>query len=115
MDLTDQQWAPLESLLTGPKKWRPGGRGRPPRPARSVLNGMLWVMRTGAPWHDLPRRYPSYSTCFRRFEQWRIDGALRRALAVLYQHLRKRGRVNDVESFIDGSYVAAKRGGLCRT
>jgi len=36
----------------------------------AVLNGILWVLRTGAPWHDLPERYPSYQTCHRRFQQW---------------------------------------------
>ena len=67
-------------------------------------------MRTGAPWRDMPARYPSYSTCFRRFEQWRGDGTLDRVLGVLYDDLRRRGRTNDAESFIDGSYVGAKRG-----
>lgn len=112
MDLTDKQWALLEPLLTGPKKWKPGGRGRPPRPARGILNGILWVMRTGAPWHDMPGRYPSYSTCFRRFEQWRDDGTLKKILTILYGDLRERGKVDDVESFIDGSYVGAQKGDL---
>jgi transposase len=104
MDLTDKQWALLEPLLSGPKKWKPGGRGRPPQPARAVLNGILWVMRTGAPWHDIPGRYPPYSTCFRRFEQWRDDGTLKKVLTLLYDDLRERGKVDDVESFIDGTY-----------
>ena len=112
MDLTDKQWAILEPLLTGPNKWRPGGRGRPPQPARSVLEGILWVMHTGAPWHDMPERYPSYSTCFRRFQQWRGDDTLRRVLSILYDGLRERGRVDDEEAFIDGTYVGAKRGDL---
>jgi transposase len=57
MDLTDEQWAILEPLLPEPeRRWE--GRDRPWRPAREVLNGVLWVLRTGAPWHDLPERYP---------------------------------------------------------
>jgi len=55
MDLTEAQWQVLRPLLT-PKR-RPDGRGRPWRDARAVLNGILWVLRTGAPWHDLPDRY----------------------------------------------------------
>lgn len=113
MELTDSAWALVEPHLSGPKKWKPGGRGRPPRPARSILEGILWVMRTGAPWHDMPNRYPSYATCFRRFEQWRGDGELKEVLAILYEDLRRRGKTNDVESFIDGTYVEAKGGGLC--
>jgi transposase len=50
------------------EKRRPDGRGRPWRDARAVLNGVLWVLRTGAPWHDLPDRYPPYHTCDRRFQ-----------------------------------------------
>jgi transposase len=68
MDLTDQQWTIIEPLFE--EKRRPDGRGRPWRDARAVLNGVLWVLRTGAPWHDLPDRYPPYQTCHRRFQQW---------------------------------------------
>jgi transposase len=66
MDLTDQQWTIIEPLFEG--KRRPEGRGRPWRDARAVLNGVLWVLRTGAPWNDLPDRYPPYQTCHRRFQ-----------------------------------------------
>jgi len=53
MDLTDEQWAVLEPLFPEPAK-RVDGCGRPWRGTREVLNGMLWVLRTGAPWRDLP-------------------------------------------------------------
>ena len=68
MDLTDAQWAVLEPLFR-PKR-RDDRRGRPWQDTRAVLNGVFWVLRTGAPWHDLPRRYPPYQTCHRRFQQW---------------------------------------------
>jgi len=110
MQLTDEQWKLVEPFLTGPKRWKPGGPGRPPLPSRSVVEGILWVMRTGAPWRDMPRRYPSSSTCFRRFEQWRRDGALQRVLALLCQ---KRSRGQRDEAFIDGTYILAKGGGAC--
>src|SRR5258708_28980274 len=71
MDLTEAQWQVLRPLLT-PQR-RPDGRGRPWRDARAVLNGILWILRTGAPWHDLPDRYPPYQTCHRRFQQWQRD------------------------------------------
>ena len=66
MDLTDKQWEEIKGYL--PKEeFREGGRGRPRQDARSVLNGVLWILRTGAPWKDLPDRYPPYQTCHRRF------------------------------------------------
>jgi transposase len=63
MDLTDVQWAVLEPTFR-PRR-RPDGRGRPWTDPRAVMNGVLWVLRTGAPWHDLPSRYPPYQTCHR--------------------------------------------------
>lgn len=56
MDLTEAQWAVLEPLFR-PKR-RADGRGRPWQDTRAVLNGVFWILRTGAPWHDLPPRYP---------------------------------------------------------
>jgi transposase len=66
MDLTNEQWEVLEPLIPVPVR-RADGRGRPWRNSRDVLNGILWVLRTGAPWRDLPERYPPYQTCHRRF------------------------------------------------
>ncbi len=108
MDLTNEQWKILEPLL--PKaRMRKDGRGRPGREPRAVLNGILWILRTGAPCKDLPVRYPSYQTCHRRFQKWNKDGTLKKILRALYQHLRGTG-VEDMEGFIDGSYVKAKNG-----
>lgn len=111
MKLTDAQWALAEPLLPEPKAG-PGKKGRPPQPFREVLNGILWVLRTGAPWHDLSNRYPPYQTCYRRFQQWTEDGTFERLLIALRRDLRDRGGIEDVEAFIDGTYVPAKKGGL---
>ena len=64
-DLTDAQWAILDQLIPEPER-RTDGRGRPWRPRCDVLNGILYVLRTAAPWADLPERYPPYQTCHRR-------------------------------------------------
>ncbi len=109
MDLTDEQWAILEPLLPEPNK-RSDGRGRPWRPAREVLNGVLWVLRTGAPWHDLPERYPPYQTCHRRFQTWVHDGTLEGILKALAQDLKERGDLDLSECFIDGTFIVAKKG-----
>lgn len=110
MDLSDAQWAILKPLLQ--PRGRPEGRGRPWRDARAVLNGVLWVLRTGAPWHDLPSRYPSYQTCHRRFQQWRREGTLTHVLTRLAEDLRDRGKIDLSETFIDASFSSAKKGAL---
>ena len=111
MDLNDEQWDLVRRLLSPTGRWKAGARGRPPRAAREVLEAILWVLRTGAPWHDMPSRYPPYQTCHDRFQQWVDDGTLRRVLVALREHLRRRGGVDDVAAFVDGTYAGAKKGG----
>ena len=59
MDLADQQWKVVAPLIPEPP-WRADGRGRLWIDSRDTRNGILWILRTGAPWHDLPDKYPSY-------------------------------------------------------
>ena len=82
----------------------------PLRQNRAVLNGILWVLRTGAPWADLPDRYPSYQTCHRRFQHWVRAGLLRSMLELLAQALHDEGYLDLQEAFIDGSLAPAKHG-----
>ena len=109
MDLTDAQWTILAPLLPKPRLRR-DRRGRPWRDPRDVLNGILWILRTGAPWKDLPDRYPSYQTCHRRFQHWIQRGTLRAVLKALAQDLHARGGLDLSETFIDGSFASAKKG-----
>jgi transposase len=111
MDLTNEQWRRIGPLVP-PMRRKPGGRGRPPREPRDVLNGILWVLRTGAPWKDLPERYPPYQTCHRRFQQWTRAGVFAKILGVLAEDLEQRGKLDLSEAFIDGSFSGAKKGGL---
>jgi transposase len=110
VDLTDDQWAIVEPLLPKPRR-RQDGRGRPWRDAREVLDGVLWILRTGAPWHDLPERYPPYQTCHRRFQQWCRNGTIQRVLHRLAEDLYQRGGIDITEAFIDGTFAGAKKGG----
>ena len=110
MDLTDAQWTILAPLLPKPRLRR-DRRGRPWRDPRDVLNGILWILRTGAPWQDLPARYPSYQTCHRRFQRWVDNGALRSVLKALAADLYARGGLDLSETFIDGSFASAKKKG----
>jgi transposase len=109
-DLTDAQWALLDPLIPEPKRRR-DGRGRPWKGRREVLNGILYILRTGAPWADLPERYPPAQTCHRRFQQWVRSGIMRGILEELAEDLRLRGRFHLEEAFIDGSFAPAKKGG----
>ena len=67
-DLTDFEWSVIEPIL--PK----GRRGQQPQNNRRVMNGIFWVLRTGAPWRDLPERYGPYTTAYNRFNRWRKAG-----------------------------------------
>jgi len=110
--LTDEQWEILEPFLGAPSR-RADGRGRPWKDSRAVLNGILWILRTGAPWADLPDRYPSYQTCHRRFHQWARGGVLKDVIQLLAQALYDEGYLDLHEAFIDGSFAPAKKGGTC--
>jgi transposase len=110
-DLTDEQWAIIAPLL--PKmEVRTDGRGRPRvHDDRAVMNGVLWVLRTGAAWCDLPNVFPSGSTCYRRFSLWVKTGVLRKVLEALAQDLEERGKIDLSECFTRGTFAVAKKGG----
>ena len=109
MELTGKQWIRIEPVILQ-SACKKDSRGRKPRDPREVLNGILWVLRTGAPWKDLPDRYPSRQTCRRRFQQWAKAGVFRRILEELAVDLQERGGIGIREAFIDGSFVPAKKG-----
>ena len=102
-EVSDTQWELLAPILI-PKR-RADGRGRPVRDTREVLNGVLWILGTGAQWRELPAKYPPYQTCHRRFQQWVKRGALQKALRRLAGHLQAEGRLNLDEAFIDATFV----------
>ena len=111
MDLTDAQWKVVETILPEDPV-RDDGRGRPWSDRRKVLNGVLWILRTGAPWQDLPPRYGSYQTAHRRFQNWVRSGMIEKILLALAQHLQAAGGLDLKECFVDGTFVPAKKGGV---
>jgi transposase len=114
MDLTDEQWAIIAPLVVEKPRVKRGkvdGRGRPRVAAREVWDGILWILRTGAPWHDLPDRYPPYQTCHRRYQEYCRDGTFRNVLEAMARDLRDRGDLDLSETFIDGTFAPAKKGG----
>ena len=109
-ELSDAQWELIEPILR-PKR-RSDGKGRPWQDTRAVLNGILWVLGTGAQWRELPKKYPPYQTCHRRFQQWVREGKLEDILRVLAEELHARGKLELEEGFIDASFTGAKKGAL---
>ncbi len=108
--LTDDQWELIREHF--PEENIPDGRpGRKPVPTRKVLEGVLWILNTGAQWHMLPQCYPNYKTVHRRFQQWCRNDVLRDALCQLANMLRESGAIDEREAFIDASFSPAKGGG----
>jgi len=103
-DLTDQQWERLEPLL--PPE-RSGKRGHPYRPHREVLNGILWVKRTGAPWRDLPEQYPPRGTCSDRLTRWERRGLWRQVLEALLAAADAHGELDWARAGVDSTNVRA--------
>ncbi len=80
-ELTDEKWMLIEPLFDKPPEVVT--RGRPRCDERQVMNGVLWILRSGALWSDLPDRFPPYQSCHRRFQEWVRRGKLRRVLETL--------------------------------
>lgn len=104
-ELTDAQWARIAPLLPPPK-----GRGRHRADDRRTLNGILWVLRSGARWQDLPREYGSDSTCHRRLQEWQALGVWEGIWTAFLKALDEEGKIDWSRAFLDGSFVSAKKG-----
>lgn len=104
--LSDAQWAKLDPLL--PKY---SSAGRPWRDNRAVLEGILWVLKTGARWRDLPSDFGvSPATCWRRLRLWEEHDVWLKVWRRFLTELDARGQLDWSESFIDGSFAPAKKG-----
>ncbi len=106
--LSDEQWALICDLFKPPKPSPLGGRPR--TCSRACLEGVLWVLRSGARWKDLPDCFPSYPTCWRRFVEWTTDGTLEIAHRRLLKKLGAAGKLNWEEALADGTFASAKKG-----
>ena len=102
-DLTDVQWERLRPLLP-PQKPR---TGRPGRDHRIVLNGILWILRTGSPWRSLPERYGSWKTISSRFYRWTRAGIWDRVLAEVQRQADAEGRLDWSLHFVDSTVIRA--------
>lgn len=102
-ELTDAQWAVLEPLLP-PQR---AATGRPAKDHRTILNAILWRVRTGAPWRDLPERYGPWQSVYTRFRRWQQAGVWDRVLATLQAQADARGELDWDLHFLDGTTIRA--------
>ncbi len=100
-DLTEAEWQRLAPHLPHART------GRPRRDDRQVINGILWLHRTGAPWRDLPERYGPWATVASRFYRWRKAGVWPRILAALQAQADAAGRIDWALHFVDSTVVRA--------
>ena len=106
--LTEAQWKKIAPLLPKPPKQRKGGR--PWIENRRVLEGILWILRSGARWQDLPEKFPHPSTCWRRLRDWEERGVWLNIWRAFLSELNERQQLKWSESFLDGSFAPAKKG-----
>lgn len=110
LELTDEQWSLISDLF--PLRPPSAKGGRPQVEPRCCVEGVLWVLRTGARWKDLPDRFPSPATCWRRHKVWTETGVWQKAWARLLRKLDRHGRLQREESFADGTFSPAKKGAI---
>jgi transposase len=111
MRLSDWQWEKIKDLIPEGKV-RSDGKGRPWKDKREVLEGVLWIVKTGARWKDLPQEYPPYQTCHRRFQQWVEEGVFDTIIEALCRDLHDRDGIDLSECFIDGTFRWRKKGAI---
>ena len=107
--LTDSQWNLIKDLFENPIPLPEGGRPR--ADARACFEGVIWILRHGARWKELPERFPSPATCWRRHRDWTESGKLTEAWTRLLRVLDRRKRLHWAQSIADGTFASAKKGG----
>ncbi len=109
-DLSNEQWERLKSLLPSEKP----RTGKPNHDHRRVVNGILWILRTGAPWRDLPERYGKWQSVATRFYRWQKGGIWNQILVKLqampaagYAYADEQGKLDWEVHYVDGTVIRA--------
>ena len=110
VELTDAQWDRISRLIPKPKATPKGGRPR--ADDRAVMEGILWVLRSGARWRDMPDRYPAYATCWRRLGEWERADLWLSLWRAFLKDLDDAQQLDWSEAFMDGTFAPAKKGAL---
>jgi len=103
-ELPDAAWELIADLFSREQKM-----GRPRHDDRLMLNGILWVLCSGAAWRDMPERFGPWSTVYQRFREWRDDGAFNQALERLHLRLNQQGMIDLNTWMIDSTAIRATR------
>jgi len=102
--LTDDQWELIQDLFPARAT-----TGRPPSDRRMVVDGILWILRTGSPWRDLPEEFGPWQTVWRLFDKWNGDGTLDAILHRLRATRVDVGAIDEDLWCVDGTVVRAHR------
>lgn len=107
--LSDEAWKQIEPLLPPPAR-----TGRPRAGDRRTVEAILYVLRTGCRWQDLPRHYGAPVTAWRRLRRWEEEGVLERIWRVVLAGLDEASRLDWKSAYLDGSFAPAKKGSRSR-
>ncbi len=105
-DLTEREFNAIRYLLPTQKTKR---RGRPWMDHRTAINGIMWILKTGAPWRDLPAEYGKWQTVYARFRRWTNDGLWLRIYRTLLRRADALAKIDRRVWCVDGSAVRAHR------
>jgi len=102
-EITDEQWKQIAPHLPPRAK-----TGRPRKDDRTILSGILWVTRTGAPWRDLPEeRFGPWETVYSRLRDWQVRGIWDGILAALQEAVDAQGKLDWSQHHVDGTVIRA--------
>ena len=104
--LTDREWNSIRVFL--PEE-RPKKPGRPWMPHRQIIDGILWVLRTGCVWADVPREFGKSKTIYNRFRRWTREGLWEKIFESLIRHRDASGKINRSLWCVDSSVIRAHR------
>ena len=102
--LTDKQWELIEDVFP-----EPAATGRPPADCRLMMDGILWRLRTGSPWRDLPQEFGPWVTVYKHFDQWNSDGTLDEIKRILLRRIVDQEGLDTDLWCVDGTVIRAAR------
>jgi transposase len=107
-EISDSDWEGIKDLLPPENT----GEGRPSKPNRDMINGMLWIAKTGSPWRDLPERFGPWQTVYSRFNRWSKDSAFEKLFQALTQDADMQAVAIDSTSCKAHQHAAGAKKGL---
>ena len=108
-DLTEAEWRVLRGLLPVERGAGNRGRGRPPEDNRNIINGILWRLRCGTAWRDVPEKYGNWNSIYRRFRRWSASGVWESVAMALAETMAASGHYN-IDSTSIRAHVSAAGG-----